>query len=98
FNGVNVSTAGSYAVVIAYCDGSTSGRQAQVSVNGGAVQTVSFTPTGGFSTPGNITVNLDLTAGTNTITFANPTAYTPDLDKITVPAMPTGAADFSMSV
>jgi chitinase len=87
-NGVSVSTAGTYAVTIAYCDGSTSGRQATVSVNGGTAQTISFSPTGGFSTPGTKTVNLALAAGTNTIEFANPSAYAPDFDKITVPATP----------
>jgi chitinase len=94
FNGVSVSTAGTYQVAIAYCDGSTSGRQATVSVNGGTPVTVSFTPTGGFSTPGTKTVNLTLNAGSNTITFANPSAYAPDFDKITVPStpVPTGGA------
>src|SRR5262249_3990372 len=67
FNSVSVSTGGVYAVTIAYCDGSASGRQATVSVNGGTAQTLSFTPTGGYSTPGTKTVNLTLAAGTNTI-------------------------------
>jgi chitinase len=88
FNGISVSTAGTYAVTIAYCDGSTTGRQATVSVNGGTAQTLSFSPTGGFSTPGTKTVNLTLPAGTNTIQFANPSAYAPDFDKLTVPATP----------
>jgi chitinase len=94
FNTISVGTGGVYAVAIAYCDGSTSGRQATVSVNGGTAQTISFSPTGGFSTPGTKTVNLTLAAGTNTITFANPSAYAPDFDKITVPAgpNPTGGA------
>ncbi|TML22251.1 MAG: carbohydrate-binding protein [Actinobacteria bacterium] len=84
FNGVNVSVAGSYPVAIAYCDGSTTGRQAVVSVNGGAGQTLTFTPTGGFSTPGTMTVTLTLAAGTNTFQFGNPTAYAPDFDKVSV--------------
>jgi len=85
FNGVNVSTTGSYQVTIAYCDGSTSGRQALVSVNGGAGQTIQFTPTGSFGTPGTLTVTLTLGAGSNTIEFYNPSAYAPDFDKISVP-------------
>jgi len=40
--------------------------------------------TGGFSTPGTITLQLTLNAGTNTILISNPTAYAPDFDKITV--------------
>jgi chitinase len=90
-SGISVSTAGTYAVVIAYCDGSATGRQATVSVNGGTAQTVSFSPTGGFGTPGTRTVNLSLNAGSNTITFANPSAYAPDFDKVTVPANPNGS-------
>jgi Alpha-galactosidase, CBM13 domain len=87
-NGVSVSSAGTYAVAIAYCDGSTSGRSATISVNGGTPVTVSFSPTGSFSTPGTKTVNLSLSSGTNRITFANPSAYAPDFDKITVPSSP----------
>src|SRR5207248_8530136 len=96
---VTVASTGRYAVAIAYGDGSTTGRQAVVSVNGGPGQTIQFTPTGGFSTPGTMTVTLTLTAGTNTIQFGNPTAYAPDFDKITVPAspIPTGYESGSAS-
>jgi Alpha galactosidase A/Alpha galactosidase C-terminal beta sandwich domain/Alpha-galactosidase, CBM13 domain len=90
FNNINVSSTGRYQVTIAYCDGSTTGRQAVVSVNGGAVQTIQFAPTGSFGTPGTMTVTLTLTAGANTIGFANPAAYAPDFDKVTVPATPVG--------
>ena len=84
FTGVTAAVAGSYQVAIGYCDGSTTGRQAVVSVNGGAGQTLTFTPTGSFSTPGTMTVTLTLVAGTNTIQFGNPTAYAPDFDKISI--------------
>ena len=84
FNNVTVASTGRYAVAIAYGDGSTTGRQAVVSVNGGPGQTIQFTPTGGFSTPGTMTVTLSLSAGTNTIQFGNPTAYAPDFDKVSV--------------
>jgi alpha-galactosidase len=40
FNGVTAPSAGTYQVTIAYLDGSATGRQAQISVNGGAPQTV----------------------------------------------------------
>jgi hypothetical protein len=84
FTSVTAPSSGSYQVTIAYCDGSATGRQATVSVNGGTPQTLSFTPTGSFSTVGTMTVTLQLTAGTNTIEFANPTAYAPDFDRIIV--------------
>ena len=87
-NGVTVPAEGDYAVTIAYLDGSDTGRQLQVSADGGAPQTVAFTPTGSFNTVGTTTVTLHLAAGTNTIAFANPTAYGPDLDRVLVAAAP----------
>jgi hypothetical protein len=86
FNQVTVAAAGTYRVTVAYLDGD--GRQAQISANGGAPQTVSFTPTGDFNTVGTRTVDLQLAAGANTIEFANPSAYAPDFDRILVPAAP----------
>jgi hypothetical protein len=83
FNGVSVATAGTHTVTFQYCDG-TAARSANISVNAGAPTTVSFPVTGGFSTPGTITLQLTLNAGTNTILISNPTAYAPDFDKITV--------------
>ena len=58
-------------------------------MNGGPPQTVAFTPTGSFDTVGTVTLPLQLTAGNNTIEFANPTAYAPDVDRIIVPAGPS---------
>jgi hypothetical protein len=86
FNNVNVAAAGTYQVAIAYLDGSATGRQATISVNGAAPQTVSFTPTGSFNTVGVMTVPLQLAAGNNTIEFANPAAFAPDFDRVIVPA------------
>ena len=88
FNGVSVATAGTYAVQVGYGDGSAAGRQAVVSVDGGVGTTVQFTPTGGYSTPGTMTLNLALNAGSNTITFGNPSAYAPDFDDVVVPGSP----------
>jgi Alpha galactosidase A/NPCBM-associated, NEW3 domain of alpha-galactosidase/Alpha galactosidase C-terminal beta sandwich domain/Carbohydrate binding module (family 35) len=89
FNGVNVAGAGTYRVTIVYCDGSDTGRQATVGVNGGAPQTLSFTPTGSFSTVGAKTVSLSLSAGDNAIEFANPGAFAPDFDRIIVARSPS---------
>ena len=88
FNGVTAPSAGTYQVTIAYLDGSATGRQAQISVDGGAPQTVSFTPTGSFSTVGTMTVPLQLTAGSNTIEFGNPSDFAPDFDRIVVADSP----------
>ena len=89
FNGVSVPSAGTYQVTIAYLDGSATGRQADVSVNGGSAQPVQFTPTGSFSTVGTMTVPLQLAAGTNTIEFSDPSAFAPDFDRIIVGAAPS---------
>lgn len=86
FTGVTVPADGTYPVIVAYLDGSDTGRQATVSVNGGAPTTVHFGPTGDFNTVGTLTVPLTLRAGANTVEFANPTDYAPDFDRILVPA------------
>jgi hypothetical protein len=88
FTDVTAATAGTYTVTVIYCDGSATGRQATVSVDGGAAQTLSFTPTGSFTTVGSMTLSLPLTAGANTIEFANPAAYAPDFNEIIVAASP----------
>jgi hypothetical protein len=87
FTNVTAPVAGTYQVTIAYLDGS--GRQADVSVNGGPAQLLQFTSTGSFSTVGTMTVPLPLSAGTNTIEFSNPSAYAPDFDRIIVANAPS---------
>ena len=86
FNGVTAPSDGTYNVTIAYLDGE--GRQATVSVNGGATQLVQFTSTGDFNTLGTKTIQLQLHAGSNTIEFANASNYAPDFDRILVAATP----------
>ncbi|MGD0557668.1 MAG: CBM35 domain-containing protein [Streptosporangiaceae bacterium] len=91
FNNVDVSASGNYAVQIGYLDGTsgTVGRSATITVNGTAVETLAFTPTGSFQNPGSVTVSLPLTAGENTVEFSNSSAYAPDFEDITVPAAAT---------
>jgi hypothetical protein len=81
---VNVPTAGTYPVTLVYCDGSATGRQADISVNGGASTLLSFTPTGSFSTIGAMTVSETLNAGSNTIEIGNPSAYAPNFNEVIV--------------
>jgi len=88
FNGITAPSDGTYNVTIAYCDGSTDGRQADISVDGGPAQLLTFTPTGDFNTVGTMTLPLHLTAGSNAIEFFNSAAYAPDFDRILVPAAP----------
>jgi hypothetical protein len=87
FNGVTAASDGTYKVTIAYLDGE--GRQAYVSVNGGSGQLLQFASTGDFNTLGTMTIPLHLSAGSNTIEFANPSAYAPDFDRILVAATPS---------
>jgi hypothetical protein len=86
FNGVSAPSDGTYNVTIAYLDGQ--GRQAYVSVNGGPGQLLQFTSTGDFNTLGTMTIPLHLNSGSNTIEFANPSAYAPDFDRMLVAATP----------
>jgi hypothetical protein len=83
FNGITVPSSGSYQLTIAYCDGDA-GRAADMSIDGGTPTVINFAGTGGWGTPGTVTETVSLTAGTNTITFSNPTAYAPDFDRIVV--------------
>jgi hypothetical protein len=86
FNGVTASSAGVYPVQIAYCDGTSgdTGRSATLTVNGTVVQTIVFTPTGSFSTPGTVSAYLPLNAGSNSVEVSDSSAYAPDFDDITV--------------
>ncbi|HUN32403.1 MAG TPA: carbohydrate-binding protein [Trebonia sp.] len=85
-NGVSAAAAGVYPVQIEYCDGTSgsTGRSATITVNGVVVQTIVFTPTGSFSTPGTVTAYLPLAAGSNTVEFSDASAYAPDFNGITV--------------
>jgi alpha-galactosidase len=86
FNSVSASAAGVDPVLIEYCDGSSgdTGRSATITVNGVVVQTIVFTPTGSFSTPGTVTAYLPLKAGSNTVEFSDASAYAPDFNGIAV--------------
>ncbi|HEX4787030.1 MAG TPA: CBM35 domain-containing protein [Actinospica sp.] len=97
FNNVTASSAGNYQVQIDYLDGtsgSTTGRSSTITVNGTAVQTLTYTPTGSFANPGAVTVSLPLKSGSNTIEFSNSSAYAPDFDAITVPSSPSSPTTY----
>jgi hypothetical protein len=83
FNNVSKASAGSYTLVIYYCDGD-SGRTAYMSINGGSGTAINFAGTGGWNTVGTYAVTVSLNAGNNTIKFYNSSAYAPDFDRIAV--------------
>ena len=86
FNNITAPTAGTYRVTLIYATDGV--RPGLVSANGGAAQTLSFPTTGSFTATGALTVSLALNAGANTIELSDPSAYTPDFDRIIVAAGP----------
>jgi hypothetical protein len=91
FNGVSVASAGSYPVTITYDSGLSSSLTASILVNGNAVQTVSFPPTGSWTKLATVTVSLPLNAGNNSVTFTGANqSWVAEIDQISVQS--SGAA------
>lgn len=88
FNGVTAPADGDYDLSILYLDGPPA-RQAMLTVDGGAPQTMTFGVTTDFNTLGVMNVPVHLTAGANTIELSNPSANAPDIDRIIVSPAPT---------
>ncbi|RKP49874.1 hypothetical protein D7Z26_18770 [Cohnella endophytica] len=87
FNGINSASAGTKTLTIYYTNGDATARTGLMSVNGGTGVSVSFPPTGSFTTVGTVTVSVALNAGSgNTIKFytVNAGVWCPDFDKINV--------------
>ncbi|WGS47509.1 carbohydrate-binding protein (plasmid) [Burkholderia sp. JSH-S8] len=83
FNGISAPSTGDYLVRIAYANGDSSQRSAQVNVNGGAPVTLNFAPSGNWSTVATLTFAAHLNAGSgNTVFISNPSGWSPDIDGI----------------
>jgi hypothetical protein len=83
FNGVSATASGVKLATIAYVNGDSTARRATLQVNGQTSTVVSFPPTGSWTTPGTVSVLLNLAKGsTNTLKFSNTTAWAPDVDAI----------------
>ncbi|MGW0581635.1 CBM35 domain-containing protein, partial [Streptomyces sp. NPDC002920] len=90
---VDAPKAGRYVMNVRYANNQVSGsgnyntnvvsRAAQIAVNGTA-QTVMFRNNYSWSTYWDLPVPVTLAAGTNTISFANSSAYAPNIDRVTV--------------
>ncbi|WP_181707662.1 carbohydrate-binding protein [Chthonobacter rhizosphaerae] len=86
---ITAPSAGTYQLTIRYANGGATDRPMTVSV-GGVQQTVPFsstTPAGatdGWSTWGEVTIDVELAAGPNTISFTNQIANGPNIDEVTV--------------
>ncbi|GIH21054.1 glycoside hydrolase family 75 protein [Rugosimonospora africana] len=82
FNGVAASAAGPATVTVSYA--AATARQAQLSANDGAPETVSFAPTGGATVSGTLSLTVNLNAGNNTLTFSDTGGLAPAFDAVTV--------------
>jgi hypothetical protein len=82
FNGIAAASAGNYTLTIYYL--SAEARSVQISVNGGAVTSVSLPSTGSWTTVGSAQATVSLNAGNNTIRFSNSSGWAPDFDRITL--------------
>jgi hypothetical protein len=80
FNGVQATAAGSRSIRIVYASGTQ--RSASLSVNGGAASAITFPSTGSYTTPGTVTVSVNLQAGGNTLRFFNSSGWAPDFDRL----------------
>jgi len=79
----NAVAGGSSTVRIFYTSAVT--RTATVQVNGGAATTVNFPATADWDTVSSVAVSVAIPSGSsNTVTIANPSAWAPDIDRITV--------------
>jgi hypothetical protein len=79
---VQAPAAGAYGLEIRYANGGGSPSNHDLSVNGGASQSVTYSPTGGWGQFGTVTVPVTLNAGANTIRLAKGAAGYAELDNI----------------
>jgi hypothetical protein len=94
FTGITAPRAGSYRVVVSYADDERAGsgnynanlvdRGFTVSTSAGTNETVYARNTYSWDQFDTIELTVRLAEGGNTITFGNPAAYAPNIDKITV--------------
>lgn len=94
FTGVQAPSAGTYRVMVSYADDDRSGtgnyntnlidRAFTVSTPAGTNETVYARNTYGWDQFDTVEATVRLNAGSNTITFGNPSYYAPNIDKITV--------------
>ncbi len=66
---VNVASAGSHNVDLRYASGQSGARTMSIYVNGVKIKRSSYSPTGGWSSWGEVTDTLTLNAGNNTIMY-----------------------------
>ncbi|WP_127360486.1 fibronectin type III domain-containing protein [Actinacidiphila soli] len=83
-NNVTAPKDGTYLMKLDYVDGDSS-RIIDITVGDKTIQVpLSGTNENTWDTAQSITVSIPLKAGSNTLTFTNPTDWAPDIDKLTV--------------
>lgn len=82
FTGISVPAAGTYHVTVHYV--SAEWRRAGLVVNGRDVLLLDFPSTGNWENIGQVTIQVRLVAGANTLEFGNPHYWAPDLDRLVV--------------
>jgi len=82
FNGVTATTAGTHRMTFTYT--SADPRSVRITVNGTVLSTASLPDSGGWEFVNKWSVDVPLVAGSNTVTFDNPTAFAPDIDALTI--------------
>jgi hypothetical protein len=95
FNAVNGEGGGAKSLAIRYANGATTARAGRLTVNG-VNSTVSFAPTGAWTTWVILNVNITLNNNsTNTIQFASTGADLGNIDEITVPTGGGGGTTYT---
>ncbi|MFF1303329.1 ricin-type beta-trefoil lectin domain protein [Streptomyces sp. NPDC058307] len=79
---VNASTSGVKLATIAYVNGDSTARTATLQVNGQQPTVVSFPPTGSWTTPGTVSVQVGMAKGANTMQFSNSGGWSPNVDAV----------------
>ncbi|MFC0065100.1 ricin-type beta-trefoil lectin domain protein [Umezawaea endophytica] len=89
FNGISSAATGLSVASIVYTNGGTTPLTATLTVNGQTPTTIVLPPTGSSTTAGTVSALVSLRKGTtNTITVANPSARTADLDAVELSPLP----------
>jgi hypothetical protein len=79
---VQAPTAGAYTLEIRYANGTTAASTHNLSINGGAAQTVSYPVTAGWGQFSTVSTTVNLTSGANTIRLTKGSAGYAELDYI----------------
>ena len=94
---VNRASAGQVSLAFRYANGGTVDRPLAITVNDQAVGTLSFPPTGNWTTWKTTTMNVTLAAGANTIVAIAGAASGANVDSLTITAAVTPPAFGSLS-